>query len=476
MKKSELVFSAALVPVDFLGMVASAMLVFALRVSEGFSGIRPVFFDLGYREFLGIVLVTIPIFILIFALLGLYNLKTTRSLFTEFGRVIVGVTAGVMLVILLVFLDRDLFSSRFIVLTFWPLAIFVVMTERVVMRMFQRWVVARYGYGVYRVILIGKMNQEETEVLEREFAKRPSLGYRVKGILRGEKIDFLKLQDLAKDKRVEGVILTSEDFESAEIDRLINFCEEHNLDYKYIPRVAGMISKNFEILDLGGYPVVEVKKTPLDGWGKIVKKLFDLVGSAIFITVFSPLMLCVAIAVRLDSKGPIFYKSDRVGYKGGFYKHYKFRSMKIDACVFENEGDSEALKKEAELIKERNTRQGPLYKIKDDPRVTRVGKFIRKWSLDEFPQFFNVFLGSMSLVGPRPHQPREVAKYRVTHRRLLEVKPGVTGMAQISGRSDLDFEDEARLDIAYIENWSFWKDLVILLKTPRAVVSKRKAD
>lgn len=186
-------------------------------------------------------------------------------------------------------------------------------------------------------------------------------------------------------------------------------------------------------------------------------------------------MLLTALAVWLDSKGPIIYKNERVGNDGKKFFVYKFRYMKWDFCVTEeNPGVRAALKLEKELIKTQSVRKGPLYKIKADPRKTRVGRVIEKYSIDELPQFFNVLFGSMSLVGPRPHQHREVEKYMDYHRRLLTIKPGVTGMAQVSGRSDLDFEDEYKLDLYYIENWSLLLDIRICLKTVGVLFRRRR--
>ena len=217
-------------------------------------------------------------------------------------------------------------------------------------------------------------------------------------------------------------------------------------------------------------PVVHIKRTPLDGWGRIVKRLFDIAGSAGLIALFSPALAATAILIKLDSKGPVFFTrlddgalQRRIGQDGRAFRYFKFRSMRAKTHGM----------RYAELMA-LNARRGPLVKIPDDPRVTRVGKFIRRFSIDELPEFFLVFLGRMSLVGPRPHYPEEVAKYTGYQKRLLTIKPGVTGLAQISGRSDLDFDEEARLDMFYIENWSFWLDMQILLRTPWAVLRGRK--
>jgi lipopolysaccharide/colanic/teichoic acid biosynthesis glycosyltransferase len=223
---------------------------------------------------------------------------------------------------------------------------------------------------------------------------------------------------------------------------------------------------------LGGWSVIEIPKTPLDGWGAIYKRLFDvLVGSLLFALTL-PVQILVAVMVLIDSPGGIFFsrlpdgsKVLRVGQGGRPFHYFKFRSMQKDRH-FERYG----------ALQERNERKGPLVKITNDPRITRVGAFIRATSLDELPELWMVLMGRMSLVGPRPHEPEEVAKYQPEERRVLTVKPGMTGMAQVSGRASLDFLDEVALDMHYIENWSPWLDLIILLKTPWAVLSRKGAS
>lgn len=187
-------------------------------------------------------------------------------------------------------------------------------------------------------------------------------------------------------------------------------------------------------------------------------------------------MLVTAIAVKIDSKGSVFYRNERIGRDGDTIELFKFRSMKLEYCIGNKYGGEKAKKIEDKLITERNLREGPLYKIKDDPRITGIGKFIRKYSIDEMPQFLNVLKGEISLVGPRPHTPREVSRYpKDFYKKVLTIRPGITGLAQISGRSDLDFKDEAKLDTYYIENWTLLTDLNIILLTPFKLFSRRKA-
>ena len=183
-----------------------------------------------------------------------------------------------------------------------------------------------------------------------------------------------------------------------------------------------------------------------------MKRLFDILASGCGLIILSPFFIFLAIWIKLDSKGPVFYRQVRVGRNNKDFRIFKFRSMRVGAD------------------------KGSLVTIGGrDPRVTRSGYYIRKYKFDELPQLINVFKGDMSLVGPRPHLPEEVAKYEHHHKKVLTIKPGITGLAQVSGRSDLSFEEEVKLDVYYIENWSLARDIKILLKTPMAVLKHREA-
>jgi len=210
--------------------------------------------------------------------------------------------------------------------------------------------------------------------------------------------------------------------------------------------------------------VIELKRTPLDGWGKIFKRVFDIAFSTIALLILIPFFIVIGIIIKIDSSGPVFVKLERVGRKGKTFTLYKFRSMVVGA---------HGMKKELKQYNERS--DGPLFKMKNDPRITRFGKFLRASSMDELPQFWNVLKSRMSVVGPRPHEPEEVSKYQKHHKTVLTIKPGITGMAQVSGRSDLNFEEEAKLDVYYVENWSMILDLQLIFRTPFALVAKRSA-
>lgn len=349
------------------------------------------------------------------------------------------------------------------------LATFYVVIARYVLQLIQKWLLRTRGIGVHRLLLIGRNGK--MDVIYRIIQRNKNLGYKV--VERVETASLKVIKAIRQDKGIDEIILCEPTLTDDEQDKLIDYCAIHNVTYKFIPTTRD--TSKFEIGVLNGEPMIEIKNTPLDGWGRITKRVFDAIFALIGIILTSPITLLTAIAIKIDSPGPIIYKNKRIGSNGKEFFVYKFRYFRDEFCIYkENPKLEEALKLEQELIKKQSVRKGPLYKIRKDPRKTRVGNFIEKYSIDELPQFFNVLFGTMSLVGPRPHQKREVEKYMEYHRRLLTIKPGITGMAQVSGRSDLDFEDEYRLDLFYIENWSLWLDIQICLKTARVLFRKRR--
>ncbi len=444
-----------------------------LRFTGLATEIRPVIFSLPFGEYFKILLLIAAAWLIIFALAGLYSIKGSRRLTEEIYRVILACSTGLMLIVVLIFVFRELFSSRFIVLAGWLLAIVFISFSRIIVRTIQR-ILMKHDIGVHKIVLVG--NSATTDALIHEFSSRKNLGYEIAKRLKNFSLeDEAALTEFIKTNEVDEIMQSDPNLSKAEVLRLYDFADENHLTFKYAADLLGAKVLKTEVAEIAGIPVVEVKETPLDGWGRILKRIFDIVFSLFLIILFSPILLLAALAIKFDSRGPIIYKNERV-MKNGCFKLFKFRSMIYQYCVGEEYGSKQAMELEKKLIEEKNTKTGPIYKIGDDPRLTRVGKFLRRWSIDELPQFFNVFLGSMSLVGPRPHQPREVAKYERHHKKVLSIKPGITGLAQISGRSDLSFEDEVKLDSYYIENWSLWFDISILLRTPLAVLKGRRAE
>lgn len=230
-----------------------------------------------------------------------------------------------------------------------------------------------------------------------------------------------------------------------------------NIGLIMAPALTDIAGPRIHTQQVAGLPLIHVTTPTLEGGQRVAKRLFDVLAAGILIILSSPAMGVIALTIKLASPGPIFFRQERVGIQGGLFKMMKFRSMVIDAELHLTD------------LQSQNEGNGVLFKIKNDPRVTPVGRFLRKYSLDELPQLFNVLGGSMSLVGPRPPLPSEVADYEQDVRRRLLVKPGLTGLWQVSGRSNLSWQDSVRLDLYYVENWSLAGDLVILMKTARAV-------
>lgn len=471
MKKSDLIFSVLLVPLDLIMIIAAGLSAYYLRFSEISTEIRPVIFNLPFSEFFTVLFFLSIGWLVIFSFSGLYNIRELGSLKIELKKVIFGCSLGFVAIVIFIFFYRELFSSRFIVLAGWILSILYVGFGRLLSTFIRR-MLYRYGVGVHSVVVVG--NSQTADHLVREFARRPGLGFVV--IKRFE--DFSsesakKVEELLAVRSIDEILQADPNLSKSDRLRLYDFADEHHLIYKYAADLLETKVLRVEVDELGGIPIVEVKKTPLDGWGRVAKRLIDIVGSLLLIIITSPIMLLVIIAIKIDSRGPIFFSRldddsplYRIGQAGKKFRYLKFRSMlpRVDSMRYTELAD-------------RNLRSdGPMVKIKDDPRVTRVGRFIRRFSLDELPEFFLVLSGSMSLVGPRPHLPEEVAKYESRHKKVLTIKPGITGYAQVSGRSDLSFDEEVRLDTYYIENWSIISDIIIFLKTPLAVLRSRASE
>ncbi|MBU1673453.1 sugar transferase [Patescibacteria group bacterium] len=473
-KRAELFFGVVLLPIDFFMLILAGLTAYYLRFGETIADLRPVIYEMPWTSFMLSMMLVALIMILIFALAGLYNLRGTRRIIDEVKRIFLACSIGVLIIIVMTFFDRELFSSRFIILAAWLFAVVYVTLARMIVLYIQRALFSR-GIGMHRVVMIGDGNT--ARIIEKEINQNKGLGMQIV-----EKCDSFtgpiqdKLAKIKKVKDFDEILQANPSLPKDESSRIIEFCNEHNVTYRFAAGLYEAQSSNVEMRALAGIPVIEIKRTQLEGWGKILKRLIDIIGSLFFIIIFSPFMIIAAIAIMADSKGPIIYRNERVGKNGKLFDTFKFRSMKAEFSTGKQFGNSEeAMKLEKELIEKQSIKEGPIYKIKDDPRVTKVGSFIRKTSIDEMPQFFNVLKGEMSIVGPRPHQPREVENYDKKHMQVFSVKPGITGMAQISGRSDLKFQEEIKLDTYYIENWSLWLDIYIMVKTPFAMVKSREA-
>lgn len=456
MKRFEIFFGVIRVPVDFFAALSALFAAYFLRAQEN---ILPTFLkqpDLGsfpaFPDYVKLSIIGAVIFVILMVLFGMYSLRVSTGLGSEIRRIFTASLIWLMIAITYYFFMRQFPFSRLVLFYSFGFLVIFVSFFRILIKNLQEALIRR-GYGKRRIVFVGNnaIAFELREIMEE-----------IKSIsIIGTARDFEELSALFKIKRnIEEVIQTQDDHEQAE--KIIAFCREHHLKYHFVPDLLEMHKSNIEISAVGGIPLISLLPTPLDGWGKVLKRAFDIVFSVLGLIILSPIFLILAVVIKLDSRGRVFFKclddgapAFRVGERGRKFVCLKFRTMK--------EGTHNL--RYTQLADKNVRKDSPLVKIANDPRITRAGKILRRFSLDELPQLWNVLKGEMSLVGPRPHLPEEVEKYEGHHKFVLEIKPGITGMAQISGRSDLPFKDEVRLDTYYIENWSLFLDLKILLKT-----------
>lgn len=471
MKPLEIFFGVLRIPVDFILTVLAFLLAYQIRLTTDLiPGVQlPVTISTfpEYGEYLAVTAIATFLLLVFFAFFGLYGLKRPEPLSKQISKILAASIIWLFTIITYYFIVRTFPFSRLALFQSWFFTFIFLVIGRTFLQSLQNRLYRR-GIAQTRVLLIGA-TETAGEVLTNYF-RNPQfkcIGYLENQDKNLPRITYLgnmeNLEEIVRQHRIEKIIQCKEQLNTLQEGSLLDFCREHQLEYSFIPDQLEMQRTNIEIETPAGIPVITLKPTPLEGWGRVFKRAFDFCGALILTILLSPFLLIIALLIKLDDpKGTIFFKYlddgsrvKRVGQKGRLFHFYKFRTMKPNT---HNLRYTE--------LSHLNTRQGtPMVKIKNDPRVTRIGHLLRKTSLDELPQLFNVLKGEMSLVGPRPHLPEEVAHYAKHHKFVLTIKPGITGMAQVSGRSDLDFEQEVRLDSFYIENWSPFLDLKILVQT-----------
>lgn len=468
MKKFELIFAFIQLPLDYILIVLAGLTAYTLRFTSFTKNIRPVLFNLSWDKYWPLVLITALGWVIIFALAGLYNTNPYRKLAKDLTRVILSCSTGFAAITIYVFFTLQKFDSRFLLLAGWFLAMLYVCIGRIAMNGLKK-LMHRAGFGLRKTVIIGRelvANQIKDILLSR-----PGLGYKLVNVFPHFNLESRKY---LLNNRPDEIIFTDPKAHGDEAIEAIDFANEHHITFKYSADLFSTISTNMAVSTIGGIPIIELRLTRLNGWNRIIKRLVDIIGSLLLIILFLPLFILLSIIVAIETGWPIIYKNERVGQEDKKFLTLKFRTMYqkfSTGSQFGKQGEK-ALLAEKKLIAKQSIKAGPIYKIKDDPRITSFGKFLRRWSLDELPQFFNVLKGDMSLVGPRPHQPREVEGYKRQHKIVLAIKPGITGLSQISGRSNLSYEEEINLDTFYIENWSLYMDIIILIKTPFVVLTK----
>jgi exopolysaccharide biosynthesis polyprenyl glycosylphosphotransferase len=399
---------------------------------------------------------------------GAYRQERDRHFLAEFSVVLRGGLTGIAATIFIVFLSSPSYYSR-LIFAYTGVAIVVLIG---ISRGVERAVFVnqhRRGIGVSRVVLIGA--GEMAHSIIRTIYARPELGYQLIGFLDDDparsqtdigRFTALGTTDqlprILKEQRVDEVIIALPWGAHRKIVNIIDLCEKRHVTVHIIPDLYQLTLSRVAMENLNGIPLLSLHEPALRDWQILLKRALDVVLSILVLVILSPVILITVIAIIIDSKGPIIFSQERVGKDNRTFKLYKFRSMYVGA------------EEQVEVLVNHNEASGPLFKIRNDPRCTNVGKFIRRASIDELPQFWNVLKGDMSVIGPRPALRSEVDKYEPWHLRRLEVSPGITGLWQVSGRSDLTFDEMVLLDVYYIENWSPTLDLGILLKTIPTVV------
>ena len=454
--------------IDILLINIAFILAYWIRYElQLFKAVDPAY-DVPYYVYLPFVALFTLLLILAFRRHGVYRLRHKISWFDEFYAIITGTATAVVIMIVFIFVYRPAFYSRAIFIYAGLLAIAILGVSRLLkVALYRR--LRRQGIGTKQVLIIGA--GEVARTVMRTMVANRDWGFEIVGFLddhptKGETdigrfkalggVDNLAI--VLQDEAIDEVIITLPWQYHRKIMSIMNHCERENVRVRIVPDLFQITLSQMQVDEFAGIPMIGVKDVGIGGFSLLLKRGIDVVLSAIALVLASPLMGLIALIIKMDSPGPVIFAQERVGKMGRPFMVYKFRSMVQDA---------EDQKRTLEAF---NEADGPLFKIKDDPRTTRLGRQLRRFSLDELPQCYNVLRGEMSLIGPRPGLPSEVAKYQEWQKRRLEVSPGITGLWQISGRSDLTFDEMTLLDIYYIENWSPALDAKILLQTiPRVL-------
>ncbi|MCS7002630.1 MAG: sugar transferase, partial [Dehalococcoidia bacterium] len=413
------------------------------------------------------------ILLIAFTLNGQYRKPLQTGFIDDIGGLLSSTSIGMMLILSFVFFTQRFAYSRLMFVYVYVLALLLLIVWRLIKR---RLVIYLYRQfiGVRRAVVIG--NNPVSHMVMHLMTTDVGLGYKLFGFLTdGDAVQdegrfrcLGSLDDLAhviQKLALDEVVIAIPPSATHRTLEIVEICSSFNVAVKVVPGLYEMSLRRMSVDDLRGLPLVGVQDAAIAGLEQSIKRGMDIVLSLVAIVAFAPLWILIALAIKIDSPGPVLFSQHRVGQGGKLFKMYKFRSMRVDA---------EKVRRQLEEHNEAGP-DGRLFKIRNDPRRTRVGGWLRRFSLDELPQIINVLLGDMSIVGPRPLIPEEVEKQNEWHRKRLLAKPGMTGLWQVSGRSDLPFSEMVLLDIYYIENWTLGLDLKILARTLPAVITARGA-
>lgn len=471
-------YSFLLLISDFIILTVAFVGAYVIRVQHD---ARPLLDQVYAHDYLLSFLIVAPFWLLIFAYLGLYKAETYNRRLAEWWRIALGAFIGILFVIGWQYATGHvMFPARLVAVYALVASLVLLLLEREILRTFRTYMF-RHGRGTSRVLVIG--NSPTTSDIALSLSNTKRSGYYISAIagpktiipaaLEGRTTHFSSLEDALAaipELRITTIIQTDLYDAAYRNQKILSATQIHHINYNFIPGEAEFYAGKNTIDVFLGYPMISVSQTPLIGWGAIVKRIFDQIVSILVVAVFSPIYLLIIILQKILNPGPIFYISKRLSRFSSPVGVIKFRSMgaqygKKDAALeFADMGRDD-------LVKEYKAH----HKVTGDPRITRFGRFLRATSLDELPQLFNVVTGQLSLVGPRPILPQEINFSPSRTALLHSVKSGVTGLWQVSGRSDLSFDERIDLELFYARNWSFWLDLKILLKTPVVVIFRKGA-
>ncbi len=471
---ASLVYSFFLIVGDFLALVAAFVSAYILRVKIDE---RSLIAQIAARDYLIAFLYILPIWLIIFGLLGLYNKNTYENRFSEFGRLLVGCFLGILVAIGYEYVSNtSIFPARLVPVYGLGLAFAFLLLFRTIARGIKR-SLFHYGIGVNNVLIIG-----DTAITARfieAIANTKITGYKIVGVVGTDKFshkyrhftDFETAVAELKDRGINSIIQTELYSSADKNSQILAFAQQNHIAFKFVPGNNELFVGNIDVDLFYSIPVIAVHQTALTGWGRIVKRLFDIFISSLSLIILSPIFLVIAIISKAsEPRGKVFFKQTRLTRYNREFTVYKFRSMNSKYGKGTPEEDF-ILMGRPDLAKQFRANKE---QFDNDPRITGLGRFLRATSLDELPQLYNVLRGDISLVGPRALIPQELKEYKQRHA-ILSVKSGLTGLAQISGRKDISFDERRKLDIFYVQNWSFWSDLVIIIRTFAVVIFGRGA-
>jgi exopolysaccharide biosynthesis polyprenyl glycosylphosphotransferase len=410
--------------------------------------------------------------ILIFTLRGLYNIRLTGTWFRQVWTIVSSTTLGMAFLITYYFIFQPISNSRLLVPFVWATAILILCFARLIVSSIMG-IFYRLGLGETRLLVVG--SGRLGKMIMQHIVASPNLGYNIVGFLHDMNeppSDFGRfkmlgtLDDLGmviRSMQIDEVIIALPSYLHQQSIRSVRLCERLGTSFKLVPDLYELSLSRIDMEAIEGIPLIGIKQVSINSLQGFVTRVVDIIVSLFILIIGFPFWLCIALAIAVSSPGGILYKQTRIGLAGQPFKVYKFRSMYRDA--------------DARLadLKAFNEAKGPLFKIKDDPRITPIGRLLRHTSFDEIPQLFNVIKGEMSLVGPRPALPHEVAQYDEVQKGRLVVKPGMTGLWQVRGRSNISFDEGVLMDLYYIENWSLRLYFQTLIRTIPVVLFGRGA-